>query len=202
MGVAAIPLQRWPADRGRLAFVDDLAIVALETPPGTDRTAARRIGRQALQEILAAHLECLPGQVTLVSRAGEPLRLEGFDPAIGLSLSHEPGLSLAAIHLKGAIGVDLMALSDAPVWQAEIPRLAADYLGPEIAREIAGLPPQVRPRAFAGYWTGLEARLKCLGLALGEWTPSQQRKFDALHCTAVELPPGWVGNVAVSRACR
>lgn len=108
---------------------------------------------------------------------------------IGISISHESGLSLAAINLRGAIGVDLMRVQDIADWEI----VARDYLGPDAARVLNSIPATRRASAFATAWTAREASLKCLGLPLQEWTPL------GLPCRQQELliPDGYAGSIAI-----
>jgi len=147
----------------------------------------------------AAQLSGLaPEQVECESQPGQAPRLRltsaRATSSAGLSISHEDGLSLAAIHLHGAVGIDLMRVQDVPDWQA----VARDYLGEAVAGALAQLPPEARALAFARAWTAREAGLKCEGLPLAEWT--------ALPCAArwrrleLALPAGLCGSLVVKES--
>ncbi|HJV93860.1 MAG TPA: 4'-phosphopantetheinyl transferase superfamily protein, partial [Azonexus sp.] len=112
---------------------------------------------------------------------------------VGISVSHEPGLSLAVIHRAGPVGIDLLRL-DSPL--PDLDQLARDYLGPATAAALAALPATQRQAAFAGAWCRLEAGLKCLGMALGEWTPETGRQLADCTFTDIAMPAGWVAAVA------
>ena len=130
----------------------------------------------------------------LKSIPGQPLRVEqpSHGQNIGLSISHEAGLSVAALRRNGPVGVDIMRIAPAFDWQA----LARDYLGPQAVRRIASQPESEKPMAFAREWTRLEAGLKCLGLALQEWSPALAERLESCQLMALDLPSGLCGAVA------
>lgn len=181
---AAVVL-RWPAAFDKR---QDLLVVAVDTPDTPIRDAARQQVRAVLREIL--------GDVELVSCPGQPIRLTGQDNPPGISVSHESGLSLLAIHRSGPVGIDLLKLPDSPDWQAQMPRLALDYLGPKIAQRIAILPHEEQMTQFAQAWTEHEASLKCQGLALEEWSAALEKKLQPCHVQQLALPTGYVGAIA------
>lgn len=169
------------------AASDGLIIIAVETPKTVMRDSARQLLRAALQEVLAgygldADLIVTPGQAPQLANA----------PQIGLSLSHEPGLSLAAINFAGPVGIDLISLP-AALPAAEIRQLTLDYLGPAASQRIGS-----NPHAFAEAWTQQEARLKCLGLGLTEWTPILEEGLSGCRCLRLDLPDGWIGTLALA----
>lgn len=196
----SLVVQRWPACGVAVRPQLGLLVLALETPLTPNRGRARQLVRVALAEVLGAHLGCGAGGIRFVSVAGQALRLDRNGVNIGLSVSHEPGLSLAAIHFGGPVGVDLLQVPRVPEWQDEVPLLARDYLGPDVAQALAALPACERVACFATHWTALEASLKLLGLGLEEWSPSRQRSRAVCHCMPLQLPAGFVGSLAVPAA--
>ena len=165
----------------------DLLLAAVDTPKTANRTAARQLVREALRQLLAAHLA---GPVQLIEQPGQPLRLAPPHTGIGLSVSHEVGLSLLAIHFAGPVGIDLLALTQLSGNPEEITRLAHDYLG-ESGHTATSL---------AMAWTRLEAALKCLGKPLQEWQAGQATALAACQTYELALPTGYVGSVATLRA--
>lgn len=176
---------------------DGLLVFSLATPYDTNRDAARQFVRTALRETLAPRLGCTPAAVPLISIPGQPLRLAGLEGEIGLSVGHEAGLSLVAIHRNGAIGVDLLRVTGMPLVGDEVLRLAKDYLGAEAASRLDSLPEEARRQAFAEAWVGLEAGLKCLGEDLAEWSTERQVLLANCRIRELALPEGLVGAVAV-----
>lgn len=169
-------------------------VLMVATPSSTVRDEARRLVRAALRAYLSPLLGCAPSMVPLHLAPGEAPRIGAPGHALHLSISHEAGLSLAALRSGGRVGVDLMTTADAalPDWQA----IAHDFLGPETALRLAALGSQQRPAAFARAWTRHEAALKCLGLQLEEWSPGLQRRLERCRIGELALPAPYSGAVA------
>jgi len=184
-----VAVLRWPASFDK---AQDLLVVAVDTPDTPIRDAARQLVRSALREIL--------GDVELISKPGQPIRLARQDSPIGISVSHENGLSLLAVHFSGPVGIDLLRMPTNPDWSTQIPMLASDYLGPQRARQIAGMAPQAQIAHFARAWTEHEACLKCRGLGLEEWSPTLEAHLSPCSPRQLALPAGYVGAVATLRA--
>lgn len=183
------PVHPWPGPLPETGC--GVCVLALNTA-GLARPEARALARRAIIALLADWLSVPHEQIKLPATPGQAQRIDlGQHPAIdlpGCSISHEAGLSLAAINLHGPIGVDLMRPRDIPDWAA----LARDYLGPATARALAACAPAQRANALARAWTAREASLKCLGLALAEWTPTRPCRVLPLA-----LPEGWLGALAL-----
>lgn len=199
---AALVVRPWPASRALLAAAGSgipagLLVISVATPNSTQRDAARAQLRGALREVLGLQLDCTPEAVNLLSVPGQALRVElpghGINGrvGIGLSASHEAGLSVAAIRQGGPVGIDIMRIAPAFDWQP----LARDYLGPQALRRIATQPEPDQPQAFAQEWTRLEASLKCLGIGLQEWTPALAQQLESCHFMALDMPVGLCGAV-------
>jgi 4'-phosphopantetheinyl transferase len=190
---------RWPdSDGAAMPGVDGTPVVLmLATPATTLRDEARALVRTALRFYLAPLIDCVPAMVPLHIEPGQAPRLDVSGRSIHLSISHEAGLTLAAVRDGGRIGVDLMRAPDAalPDWQA----IALDYLGTDATARILAVATAERPRAFARAWTRHEAALKCLGLPLSEWTPALARTLASCELIDLPLPAGYVGAVALHR---
>lgn len=197
MGDPPLKVHRWPDDGASPVVAENLLIAAVNSEKTPNRAAARQLVRRAISDILAAHLGCLPADVRLLSTPGQALRLDLAGTTIGLSVSHAPGLSLLAIHLTGPVGIDLMSSVTTPDWLAEIPRLAQDYLGPQVAAQLATLPLDEQGTSFAAAWTKLEANLKCRGVGLNEWRTAPQDDLRHCHSFSLCLPAGLIGSLAL-----
>lgn len=197
--MAAPVMLRWPDSAAAAMPGPDgtPVVLMLVTPATTLRDEARALVRTALRSCLAPLLDCVPATVPLHIEPGQAPRLDVPGRSIHLSISHEAGLTLAAVRDGGRVGVDLMRATDAalPDWQAT----AHDYLGPEATARILAVSAAQRPRAFARAWTRHEAALKCLGLPLSEWTPALARTLASCDLTDLALPAGYVGAVALHR---
>jgi 4'-phosphopantetheinyl transferase len=192
----ALPVRWW--DGG--GFADTPAVdgpvhvVGVRGQP--DRATARRTIRAALLAALAEVSGLPASAIHLCGAPGEaPYALLGDGRRIALSISHDGDLSVAALRLDGgAVGIDVMQVTDIPDWQA----VARDYLGPACADALARVPEAGRAAAFARAWSGREATLKCRGLALVEWGACDAALLSACPCLSLVLPDGYVGSVAAA----
>ena len=199
MPQARVAVHPWPASRHLLGTASGvgsgLLVISVATPDSTLRDAARTQLRSALREVLGLQLGCTPEALNLQSVPGQPLRvaLPGHAiSAIGLSASHEAGLSVAVIRRHGPVGIDIMRIAPAFDWQP----VARDYLGPQAWHRIASQPAPDQLQAFAYEWTSLEAGLKCIGIGLQEWCPVLAQRLESCRLMELALPEGLYGAVA------
>lgn len=176
-------------------------MISVVTPHTENRTHARVAIRTALRELLAAYWQRPTDSIRLSNHAGRAPALLSPANALGISISHAPGCSVAAIHLQCAVGIDVMRtevdLPGSDGAAAEVYRLAHDYLGPATRWLLAQTAPTERTAAFAQAWSQLEARLKCLGLGLTEWTPALGQALDRCKVMVLDLPHTLCGALAV-----
>jgi 4'-phosphopantetheinyl transferase len=180
-----------PAPAGEHASV---RVVAVRNQP--DRATARRTIRAALLAALVEASALPSGRIALCGDAGEaPYALLDGARRIPLSISHDGDLSIAALRLDcGAVGIDLMRVTDVPDWQA----VARDYLGPACAAALDRVPAPAHAAAFARAWSEREARLKCLGLPLTEWRIDDDARVAACRCLALAVPEGYAACLALA----
>src|SRR5471030_766560 len=124
-----------PALDGRLAvhfwpdtapvWADGVCVIAVRTENGQQRVRPRQQIRHAVRAVLAELLDIAPAAIHLPDAEGAVPRIAP-DDAIAYSISHETGLTVAAINLRGAIGIDVLQVRDIADWQP----VARDYLGP------------------------------------------------------------------------
>ncbi|MGK5005052.1 4'-phosphopantetheinyl transferase family protein [Janthinobacterium sp. LB2P70] len=155
------------------------------------RAEARLCIRAAVREAAAQWLKLNIEAISVASTPGAPPRLLLAGRAASLSFSHDEGLSLAAIGLHGPVGIDVMRVQDIADWF----HLARDYLGPQVAEELAACPDAQRPLALAQAWTAREAALKWAGLQLIEWDGA----VLSCHLQAVGTPQNFVAMLATIR---
>lgn len=165
---------------------DGVLVIGIVPPPS--RMEARTQLRQAVREAAARWLKMDIGAIAVESTPGAPPRLLLASRAVSLSFSHDEGLSLAAVHLHGAVGIDVMRVQAITDWFM----LARDYLGPQVMQELASLPDAQRPLALAQAWTAREAALKCAGLQLTEWDGAA----PACRLQALRLAAPYVATLA------
>ena len=198
---ATVAVHAWPQQRAlavrALGSGSGLAVIGIATPVPHDRQLARQLVRDALRQLLGQFLDQPAAALALVSQPGQAVALNFPGSQLRLSVSHMPGLSVAAVSNRFAVGVDVMAVdglaSDMPDWA----QVALDYLGPVQAALLHRTVPAGRPAAFARAWTRHEAGLKCCRRALTEWTPALANLLASCQEMALSLPDGCCGTVAI-----
>ena len=204
MPEAPLAVHAWPDGLAQaLTDLRSIGMTALSVPTSLTacRTDARHAIRHAVQHTLAAFLDRPAASVAVLSRPGQaPQVIAPGAGLVRLSISHLPSLSVAAISLRSAVGVDVMAIDtqSLPDW-ADVAR---DYLGPLAAKALQQTPPHNHPAAFAQAWTTMEACLKCLGLGLTEWTPGLAARLQECTLTTLALPAGSCGFLAFQPAAK
>jgi 4'-phosphopantetheinyl transferase len=178
-----------------LGEVAGIAVIGIQGQ--ADRERARLAIRAAIVAALSELSGLAPRSIVLHAEPGEApwarLDAPSGQRRAWLAISHDGELSVAAIGLHGAVGIDVTQVLDIPDWQP----VARDYLGPDVAARLAALPDHERVHAFARAWTEREARLKCLGRELTEWSAEGDREVDACRCLPLVLPEGYVGALSL-----
>ena len=158
--------------------------------------------RVFLRELLAAYLGTAPDQVPLCFSSGQaPVVAAPWQGRrLSVSMSYSQGVALIGLCPGARIGVDVTDIAPMPDW-AQVARL---YLGPESVVRLTALDGVARDRMFARAWAELEARGKCLGLGLKEWSSDRQARLQApfIQVSTGELegsPSGLAYAVAVAR---
>lgn len=173
-------------------------VLALRAPRAHSAALARAAARQQARQLLRQRA----GDAFADRLLELPAQLRG---AQRVSISHDTTVSLLAWCAAGAVGVDVCELASlANASTDELVATAALYLGPRVSIDIAAAAAGGQARAtFALHWTALEARLKCLGMQLGEWQPEQARRLAAVSCVRIRPVDGdrlassqWVGCIA------
>jgi 4'-phosphopantetheinyl transferase len=164
-----------------------------------DREQARLQARAALQACLAPELGCGGDELHLTNQRNQaPRLLRRGQPlaAPHCTLSHAPGLALLAWHWQGPVGVDLQPV-DATVPRSELERVARLFFDGKIAQALMSIGLHASfSEAFAATWTRHEARLKCAGLELVEWSAALQAQLADIDSVPVPLAEGYAGAVA------
>jgi 4'-phosphopantetheinyl transferase len=154
-----------------------------------------RRSRGLLRELLGRYLELEPTSLRfVVGEHGKPA-LTGAD-SLPFNMSHSGGLALYAFSDAGAVGVDV-ELARRPVDELAI---AARMLGDGVAQRLQTLDPATRQREFLRAWSSHEAKLKCLGVGIGEAgaAPAGQKPW----VVELELGPTAGAAVATERQAR
>lgn len=183
-----VPVSWWPTMPASRA--DGLYVIGVSGCG--ERVAARQQIRDALREAIGQLYGLAAADIMIhfspgVSPSASFSRPTGV-PAPGISISHDGTLSVAAIHLHGQVGIDVMRVQDIEDWR----EVARDYLGPAALARIGAAPAGQRAAVLAHAWTEHEARLKCHGRQLAEWTGNTV----PAECVALDLPAPFAGTVA------
>ena len=188
----------WPNDASTLCLENGLLVITVRTSLTAQRTDARKHIRAVIQEVLAILLNCPVSEIKLLSQAGQAIKLAHADHNIGLSISHELGLSLAAINMHGHIGIDLIAIDSIPE-NAELLILATEYLGEKVAEYISNQPAEAQKSAFARAWTIFESSMKLKGEALVEWSAARDAQLKNISSIRLNLAEGYIGALAYEK---
>lgn len=192
---AHLALDELRSDRALTA----ICVAAADT---TIRRGAQERIRAALRAMLGALLHRPAESISLISRAGRPLLANLPGRHIGLSVSYVAGSVVAAIYLRGAVGIDVMRVEEGVGGMPDWEDVAQNYLGTRACARIAGLAPEQRSHAFALEWTRFEAGLKCHGLALAEWCPRLEHLLASCSLLPLALPEKMTGAIARLNAGR
>lgn len=142
----------------------------------------RAEARDLLRALLAGYLgkshekmplHFVPGQAPCVD-------LDWQGMALSISMSYSQDLALIALCPGAHIGIDVTEIAPMPDW-AQVAKL---YLGVESTARLAAIDGLPRDKMFALEWAALEARCKCVGLGLQEWSPARHKR---LHADSVEV---------------
>jgi 4'-phosphopantetheinyl transferase len=205
------PVYSWPENRALALHAlkeKQLAIVSIATQTApTDnasheahRAQIRKQLRAALTDVLSTFLECAPVDIDLAHTPGHAPKRNVCsslpDKQFGISISHEQGLSIAAIYLDGFIGVDLIVIDPRIEWHA----VAQLYLGAQVSAEIVKQPASQQATYFSLQWANFEAKLKCHQHALTEWSPELEQSLNNCVLHELDLPQGYSGALALRSA--
>lgn len=167
------------------------AVLAIHTPQQDDRRVARQAIRDALRTLLGQYWQQSAQSIFFTEQPGQPITVASGEDPVWLSVSHAPGLSVAAVHRHRAVGIDVANGTGAPEALPDWEALARDYLGPTAHQQLVHTPPAARATAFAGAWSQLEAGLKCHGWGLTEWTPALAAALAQCRYIRLALPAQW-----------
>lgn len=176
-GVWPCSVPDWPTQGPALQVL----AVAQERPVSADGAGdadGRSASRQRVREVLAQHAgaEVLSHLRTSYRQSSAP------GP---VAVSHGEGLSLLAWCAEGCLGIDLVDLAPLEAMpRDERVALASLYLGEALDEVI--------PLAHA--WARHEARLKCLGIGLTEWSADLQAALSVCPVWPVTLPSAFADD--------
>jgi 4'-phosphopantetheinyl transferase len=188
----------WPDDASKLRVENGLLVIALRTSLTTKREEARQRIRIVIQEALALLLNCDVSEIRLLSQAGQAVKLANAGHQIGLSISHESGISIATFNMNGQVGIDLIAIDSIPE-PAELRTITKEYLGVKVADFISKQPVEAQKKYFAMVWTEFEASLKLKGETLVEWSALRDAHLKNISTIRFNLAEGYIGAIAYEK---
>lgn len=162
----------------------------------TSRQALRAAAHDFVEALLACYSD--PGSEWAVQYApGQAPRTQARWQGLplALSLSYAGDHALVALCPGAQIGVDLVRLDTWP----ELLEVARLYLGPAQTATLQGLSRDAQTQAFAEAWAALEARCKCGGAGLVEWSTERDAQLADAELSALAVPPGYAAAQAVCR---
>lgn len=189
-------LQHCVVDGGALHNAPQLRLVK---GLSRDREQARLQARAALRSCLALELGCPEDALHISNQRNQAPQLWLHGERLSqpyCSISHAPGLALLAWHGAGAVGVDIQAV-DSEASRQELTAVAQLFLSPDVAQSLTGIAQDALFfKAFANAWAAHEARLKCVGLGMVEWSAALDAQLKGLHCVALSPAEGYAGAIA------
>ncbi len=144
----------------------DFVVLFNQAEKNHNRAISRASLRASVKQFLVCVCETANDKIYLHAEAGNAPYAQVEEERIFLSFSHDQNYAVAAIHRNQNIGIDLLATAIDFDWR-EVARL---YLSPADNQGIANAPEELQARQFAACWAMHEARLKCCGLVLQEWS--------------------------------
>ncbi|WP_018604437.1 4'-phosphopantetheinyl transferase family protein [Uliginosibacterium gangwonense] len=161
---------------------------------GAGREGLRRAAHRQLEEVLADYLGPASSPIAVHGRNIAPqivARWQGYP--LYASLSYAGDCALVALCPDARVGVDIVYIEPQP----DQVQVARDYLDPQLAASFAYQDAEARSIAFARAWAEMEARSKCLGLGLEEWSRSRAQVLARPQLKTLIAPPGYVAVAAV-----
>ena len=117
-----------------------------------------------LRNILAGYAGVSPNTIHFsVNRFGKPfIDMPEVDPRISFNMSHADDLTIVAVTLAQAVGVDVESVRPIP----ELDNIARDYFSDAERALLQSSPAGLKEQAFCLCWTRKEAYVKAVGKGL------------------------------------
>lgn len=164
-----------------------------------DRAKARLQARAALRDCLALELACPEAALHIDNQRNQAPQLWLHGRRLlrpYCSISHGPGLALLAWHDAASVGVDIQAVSDETP-RLELQAVAQLFLAPDTAQVLDRIAQNALFfEEFSRAWVMQEARLKCAGLGLVEWSEALEASMAGMCCMALTRLGGHAAAVA------
>lgn len=177
---------------------NDLCVICVDVAQDSMREEARVQIRQALIKVIAAARNLNERDVHLHTEEGHAPHAE---TGVGaqcrnyyLSITHEDKYAMAGISSASQVGIDIVKMSSLFDWK----HTANLYLGEAATQVIESSPVNQQFQIFLQAWASHEARLKCLGLTLQEWSEELEQQLSSTRCEVghVSWDPTYIAAVA------
>ncbi len=155
--------------------------------------------RYALRWILAGYLQHPPVSIVFdYSPQGKPALGKSHRSKIRFNLSHSGDWALLAVTTGADLGVDVEEV----VLKDNVQQLG-DYAFNDVEKRVfANFSPARRQRGFYRLWTAKEARLKMLGVGLGEMNRAVHPRFQCSFVPAKGYTAAVATNKQLTRIVR
>ncbi|MBC3875396.1 4'-phosphopantetheinyl transferase superfamily protein [Undibacterium flavidum] len=161
-----------------------LTVISVDIAQNSARDDARLQIRQAVSAVFATALNINKDNIRIHAEKGQaPYAEIGVGDQrryYSLSIAHEDKYAMAAIGgILGAsrIGLDLVKVASPFEWIDT----ANLYLGNVTSKSILAKPSEQQFDHFLQAWASHEARLKCLGLGLQEWSEKLEQRLYSVR---------------------
>lgn len=177
---------------------NDVTVIGVDIKLGCTRDHARIQIRQFVTEMIAVALNLTERNIYINSEKGMApyvMISEGAQQRIvHLSISYEDQFVWAVICSINRVGIDVVKITEAFEWKDT----AILYLGKATTQDISVKPAEQQFEFFLKAWASHEARLKCLGLALQEWSEELEQQLSSVRCELgyVSWDPTYIAAVA------
>jgi len=161
---------------------------------GAGRDGLRRAAHRHLEDVLTDYLGPVASPIAVHGRNMAPQIVARWQGSpLYASLSYAGDCALMALCPDARVGVDIVYIEDQP----DQVQVARDFLDPQLAASLVYQDAEARAIAFARAWAEMEARSKCLGLGLEEWSRTRAQALARPQLRTLTAPPGYVAAAAV-----
>jgi 4'-phosphopantetheinyl transferase len=182
----------WRAELGRpgpegLPVPERERAEQMRRPGARDRWIA---ARWTLRQVLARYLDEEPARIELARGPHGKPRLARRPERLRFNLSHSGEVALVALSGEHEVGVDVERIRP----NRDLAALAERAFGDEDLAALRAASVEERAAVFHRRWARHEARLKCLGIGLGEGRPPA----TPVALGTLDLGPEYAGAIAVA----
>jgi 4'-phosphopantetheinyl transferase len=161
---------------------NDVTVIGVDIKLGCTRDHARIQIRQFVTEVIAVALNLTERNIYINSEKGMAPYVMISDGAqqkiVHLSIAYEDQFAWAVISRINRVGLDVVKIAEAFEWNDT----AILYLGNATTQGICVKPVDQQFEFFLKAWASHEARLKCLGLGLQEWSERIEQQLSSIRC--------------------